>query len=155
MLRTCVLSNKLLALIYTDFMYVHMTVVHIWIESPYIIFVLLLYKIFFFRKKYQKYQILILKFVYCRHPVTLLNDSVINTLLLVCFILLVLTFKIEMPSICKMSESKRSVFVYRKKTKHGGLWFFYAWCERITLLFFTSIISSIWPIRIEIKSIIF
>jgi hypothetical protein len=121
MLRTCVLSNKLLALIYTDFMYVHMTVVHIWIESPYIIFVLLLYKIFFFRKKYQKYQILILKFVYCRHPVTLLNDSVINTLLLVCFILLVLTFKIEMPSICKMSESKRSVFVYRKKTKHGGL----------------------------------
>lgn len=54
MLRTCVLSNKLLALIYTDFMYVHMTVVHIWIESPYIIFVLFLYKIFFFSKKISK-----------------------------------------------------------------------------------------------------
>lgn len=54
MLRTCVLSNKLLALIYTDFMYVHMTVVHIWIESPYIIFVLLLYKIFFFSKNISK-----------------------------------------------------------------------------------------------------
>jgi hypothetical protein len=40
---------------------------------------------FLVTKKYQKYQILILKFVYCRHPVTLLNDSVINTLLLVCF----------------------------------------------------------------------
>ena len=50
MLRTCVLFNNLLALIYTDFMYVHMTVVHIWIESSYIIFVLLLYKVFFSEK---------------------------------------------------------------------------------------------------------
>jgi hypothetical protein len=57
-------------------MYVHMTVVHIWIESPYIIFVLFLYKIFFFRKKYQKYQILILKFVYCSDSDILQIDGI-------------------------------------------------------------------------------